>query len=169
MQDDKVWASHASKNLEKFNLTKRKTMIQAEMRNMEEYQRKLRAVKLTSQGSGATWVNQPQEEGDLVSWSRRVAVSPTSGRSPHPHACHAHLSVIQDNQPSVFKTSAFNFSSPVRLMIYVSIRPPLHLVISLVHANLSCSPCVSSSFSGSPYSSFALLFTHLDAGHLWKC
>lgn len=56
MQDDKVWASHASKNLEKFNLTKRKTMIQAEMRNMEEYQRKLRAVKLTSQGSGATWV-----------------------------------------------------------------------------------------------------------------
>lgn len=31
-------------------------MIQAEMRNMEEYQRKLRAVKLTSQGSGATWV-----------------------------------------------------------------------------------------------------------------
>lgn len=49
-------------------------MIQAEMRNMEEYQRKLRAVKLTSQGSGATWVDQPQEEGDLVSWSRRVAV-----------------------------------------------------------------------------------------------
>lgn len=74
MQDDKVWASYASKNLEKFNLTKRKTMIQAEMRNMEKYQRKLRAVKLTSQGSGATWVNQPQEEGDLVSWSRRVAV-----------------------------------------------------------------------------------------------
>lgn len=50
---------------------------------------------------------------------------------PHPHTCHAHLSVIRDNQPTVFKTSAFNFSSPVRLMIYVNIRPPLHLVILL--------------------------------------
>lgn len=147
-------------------------MIQAEMRNMEEYQRKLRAVKLTSQGSGATWAKRKvtwcHGPGEWLCFST-FPLSPTSGRSPHPHACHAHLSVIQDNQPSVFKTSAFNFSSPVRLMIYVSIRPPLHLVISLVHANLSCSPCVSSSFSDSPYSSFALLFTHLDAAHLWKC
>lgn len=74
------------------------------------------------------------------------------GESRHP-TCYAHLSVIQDYQQEVFKTSIHISSSPVCQLTHVS---------NAAMINLPCSPCACSS---PPIHHSHSLHFYLDASH----